>query len=245
VRRTPTPQVARPLCIPKRRAPAGRPPSLIAGGETHGIPSAPLGHDREVATRPVLIVVTGAPGSGKTTLSALVSERLRLPRVSRDLVRSGLFYSAGGWSNTPDRVPSVEESIEAFFAIVDRYLYLGVSIVTDYILRRDRLADVAFFRDRAECIVVHASTSTATQRYLDRLRGDSLFAKAVASGAIGGPSLDDALEASRVGAEDLGPLLADSSDTGLPTFPVDTTDGYSPEVGQILQFILSEGRAAR
>lgn len=202
-----------------------------------------MGHDRDVAHRPSLIVVTGAPGSGKTTLSTLIAERLRLPCVSRDVVRSGLFYTAGGWSGSPDRVPSVEESIETFFAMVDRYLSLGVSVVADYVLRTDRLADVAFFRDRADCTVVHVSSSTAVQRYLDRLRGDSLFAKAVASGALGGPRLDDALEGSRIAAEDLAPLLADSGDTGLRTLVVDTTDGYSPEVSEIIAFIFSDGRA--
>ena len=191
----------------------------------------------------MLIVVTGLPGSGKTTLSTLIAERLRLPRVSRDVVRSGLFSTAGGWSRSPDRVPSVEESIEAFFAIVERHLYVGVSIVADYVLRRDRLADVAFFGSRARCIVVHTNASTATERYLQRLRGDPLFARAVAS-AADGSGLEDALEASRVGAEDLGPLLAHSSDTGLRTLAVDTTDGYSPEEEDILHFILSEGPSA-
>ena len=63
---------------------------------------------------PVLVIVTGAPGSGKTTLSRELSARLRVPCLARDDIRTGLFFTAGGWTDTPERLPSVDESIDAF-----------------------------------------------------------------------------------------------------------------------------------
>ena len=41
-------------------------------------------------------MVTGAPGSGKSTLGAELSRALRMPFIARDDVRGGLFFTAGG-----------------------------------------------------------------------------------------------------------------------------------------------------
>jgi predicted kinase len=70
-----------------------------------------------------VVVVTGAPGSGKTTLGTDLSRALRIPFMARDDVRGGLFFTAGSWSARPRRVPTPEESAEAFLRMrVDRLL---------------------------------------------------------------------------------------------------------------------------
>src|SRR5438046_2072899 len=45
--------------------------------------------------KPVLIVVTGQPGSGKTTLALPLSQALRCPRISRDEIKEGLIRTTG------------------------------------------------------------------------------------------------------------------------------------------------------
>ena len=45
--------------------------------------------------KPLLIVVTGRPGAGKTTLAARLSEEWCLPLVSRDRIKEGLVHTEG------------------------------------------------------------------------------------------------------------------------------------------------------
>ena len=50
-------------------------------------------------TRPWLVMVTGEPGSGKSTLGRQLAEALHVPYLSRDDVRWGLRASASLWTN--------------------------------------------------------------------------------------------------------------------------------------------------
>jgi dephospho-CoA kinase len=45
--------------------------------------------------RPTLIVVTGRPGSGKTTLTRTLAPLVRCPVVSRDELKEGFVHTSG------------------------------------------------------------------------------------------------------------------------------------------------------
>lgn len=59
----------------------------------------------EAEGRPLLVVISGAPGSGKTIMARVLSERLHLPVVNRDLIKTGLHVTAR--SEYPKRDPPV------------------------------------------------------------------------------------------------------------------------------------------
>ena len=61
------------------------------------------------ARRPLVVLLVGEPGSGKTTLGRALSEALHLPFLARDQVRRGLFFTAGAWSAAPGEVPPSDE----------------------------------------------------------------------------------------------------------------------------------------
>lgn len=189
-------------------------------------------------SQPTLVLVTGAPGSGKTTLSRPLSEALRLPCLSRDRFRTGLSFTSGGWSEDPQRVPSRKESIDVFLGTVEMLLERGVSLVADYVLGRDGFPEGSRIPDLAECVIVKTSTPVATERYLNRLRDDPLLNRRAVLRALGHSSIEDALAERSAGASAFGPLLFDVGNTDLRTLTVDTTDGYVPGLEEIVEFVL-------
>src|SRR5690349_14686664 len=44
---------------------------------------------------PLLVVVTGMPSSGKTTIAESLAERLHLPLVAKDVLKESLFETLG------------------------------------------------------------------------------------------------------------------------------------------------------
>jgi len=188
--------------------------------------------------QPTLVLVTGAPGSGKTTLSKTLAETLRLPWLSRDRFRTGLFFALGGWSDEPEAVPSREESIEVFFEAVETLLARRVSVVADYVLLREGFPRCSRIPDLAECVIVETSTPVATERYLNRLRDDPFLNRAAVLRALGHSSIEDALAERAAGASTFGPHLFDVGKSDLRTLTVDTTDGYVPGLDDIFAFVL-------
>jgi hypothetical protein len=89
------------------------------------------------ARRPWFVVVTGEPGSGKTTLGRHVAAALRLPFLSRDQVRGGLLASAGLWTNRMRPKPEREAARATFIDIAATVAGFGVSAVLELVLFND------------------------------------------------------------------------------------------------------------
>lgn len=190
----------------------------------------------------MIVVATGAPGSGKTTLARRLGAHLRLPVVSRDDFRTGLFFSEGGWGPLPRRVPSVEESIEAFFDSVCHTTSLGVSCVIDYVLRSDRPQDLQRLSQCGRPVFVELSCAVANQRFAARTRLDPLLARPAVLAALGCSSIEDVIAPRIEGFAELSPLLVHADLPG-PRIAVDTTDGYTPDLESVIEFIVAAATA--
>src|SRR5215468_7004700 len=79
-------------------------------------------------TKPKCIIVTGMPGSGKTTLSKKLGKRLWMPVISRDEIKEGYVNTYGV---KHDQLPADTNAVVSnfFFDIVNQYLTNGVSII--------------------------------------------------------------------------------------------------------------------
>jgi predicted kinase len=79
---------------------------------------------------PLLVVVTGAPGAGKTTLARALSAELQLPLLAKDDVKEALFDSLG--ADGPERSNELGgASFEVLFRVAARCLESGVSCIVE------------------------------------------------------------------------------------------------------------------
>ena len=80
--------------------------------------------------KPKCIIVTGRVGSGKTTLSKKLGERLWMPVINRDEIKEGYVNTFGV---KHDELPAETNRIvtDFFFATVSHYLEGNVSVVIE------------------------------------------------------------------------------------------------------------------
>lgn len=184
-----------------------------------------------------VVVVTGAPGSGKTTLGAKLSRALRMPFIARDDVRGGLFFTAGAWSARPGRVPTSDESVEAFLRILETTASHGVSCIVEYVVRQQRPADLQRLSSVADCVVVLTECCDHLERFVSRNRTDRLLNRQPVLDALGYTTIrehtSDAVARMRSVAN------AMRVDFGLPTLRVNTDDGYEPGLDAIVDFVIT------
>jgi|ERR1051326_1781983 predicted kinase len=83
-----------------------------------------------MVTKPKLVIVTGRPGSGKTTLAKELGKLLYLPVVSRDEIKEGYVNT---FNVRHDELPENTNKIasEVFFRNVELLLTNNVSVIAE------------------------------------------------------------------------------------------------------------------
>ena len=127
---------------------------------------APLDHET-----PVLIVVSGAPASGKTCLAKRLSVSLRIPVIHKDELKETLFDTLGTgdleWSRKLGGA-----NWELLFRIVDGQIAAGRSIIAEANFYPSGFERVRELRDRysARVVVVNctATPEVLVSRYTVR-----------------------------------------------------------------------------
>ncbi|MFI8281351.1 AAA family ATPase [Streptomyces sp. NPDC085929] len=179
--------------------------------------------------RPVLVVVSGPPATGKSTLARVLGEELGCPTIIRDEIKQGMVMNAPDHKADGDDPLNIP-TLEAFFQAVTVLLKAGVTLVAE-----------AAFQDRlwrpgleplmaiADLRVIQCTTPTATivDRITERARADRHRA------AHGDAAL---LTDMATGTYDPGQFVPISLD--VPTLVVDTSDGYTPSTIEIEAFLL-------
>lgn len=114
----------------------------------------------------MLVIVNGAPGSGKTTMGTRLGVELRLPHLNRDLVRDGLWMTDGD-----DAAVGMDRAWRIWLSAVKLYLDEGVSVVIDQTFYRG-LSDVTLRSELVPvslAVNVHLMASNATERWCARI----------------------------------------------------------------------------
>ncbi len=176
---------------------------------------------------PPLLLVSGAPASGKTRLSRRLSAAYTLPLLARDAYKELLFDALG----SPDRAASHTLGVAAYallYASIGWLLDAGVGVVVDSNFHRGSSEEsLAPLIARSRTVLLHCETTQEERasRHIDRaVRGDRH------------PGHHDGVMPKEVQAN-VEAGIFDPLDLDIPLLRIDTTRSYAPPLTAIVHFI--------
>jgi predicted kinase len=180
--------------------------------------------------KPTLVVVSGAPGSGKTTLAHALAQAIPCPAICRDEIKEGMSHAEGADFQGGHGDPLTQRTFPLFFEVVTLLVGAGVTLIAEAAFQDRRwrpalepLAERAHLRIIRCRVDAAASFERATARAAAsegrvKAHGDSTLGKRVEDWARAFRSFDHiSLQA--------------------PSLDVDTTEGYEPNLDRVLDFI--------
>lgn len=170
--------------------------------------------------KPKLVVVTGRPGSGKTTLSKEVGKLLYFPVVSRDEIKEGYVNT---FNIRHDELPEDTNKVasEVFFRTIELLLSNQVSVIAEAAFQHKVWEpEITKFKNYADVFVIicEIDAEVAAKRHLERGISDprrGFFHGDKQTGAV------------------LPPAAYEPPRLEVPTIKVCTLNGYDPELEEI------------
>ncbi len=179
-------------------------------------------------TRPSLIVVSGPPGSGKTTLAHTIAGLVSCPAICRDEIKEGMVHATPGFRPSPSD-PLTVRTFTTFFEVLGLLLRAGVTVVAEAAFQ-DKLwrphLEPLIHTAGIRVIACSVDPDVAHERIVRRFDGNPLARAAHADTAL----LRDRAAGSQTHDSFVHISLA------VPTLQVDTSDGYRPELERIAAF---------
>lgn len=180
--------------------------------------------------RPVLIVVSGPPASGKTTLAHAVARAVPCPAICRDEIKEGLVHH-GGYGPPTLGDAATRLATAAFFDVVDLLLRRGVTLVAE-----------AAFQHKVWAPKLVALSEVATVRVIrcvvdEAIRHDRRLQRAQNEAQRRLFHADaDAAQLDRIERGEVRLAAHEPIQLDLPTLVVDTSDGYRPALEAVVLF---------
>ena len=177
---------------------------------------------------PSLIVVTGRPGAGKTTLAHTLARAIRCPALIRDELKEGLVLTFGDAPLTKNANLQVYDT---FFQAIELLLGNGITLVAEAAFQHhvwqpklEPLQAIAHIR----MVVCAVDPALARTRFIQRGLADPERARFHEAWVV-----QAAQEGSAVPLSSYEP-----PHLAVPTLTVDTSDGYRPALETIVAFTM-------
>ena len=182
--------------------------------------------------KPLLVVVTGSPASGKTTLVHILGHKIHCPILSRDEIKEGYINTLNLAHNQLDTSADMHV-YDTFFEAIELLISKGISIIIEAAFQdklwRPRLLNL-LSKAAVRIIICKTNPDLVKGRFINRLSINPNRGK-----YYGDQSLSLSPERFSSLVENYVPVNVDA-----PTLQVDTTDNYNPAIDEIINFIKQE-----
>jgi tRNA uridine 5-carbamoylmethylation protein Kti12 len=180
--------------------------------------------------KPYLLVVTGRPGSGKTTFSRELGKQLFLPVISRDDIKEGYVHTFGKrHSELPEDTNKIVT--ELFFETITLLLSANVSLI----------AEAAFQHKLWESQLNLLKKKTKMFMLICKVEDDRIALERFVNRSLDNP-LREYFHGDKVGLAEKGVKLEvspyDEPHLDIPTLHIDTTGDYNPSIDELKAKIL-------
>ena len=179
-------------------------------------------------TKPLLIVITGPPASGKSTLAKLLAQQIHLPLLSRDELKEGYLQTLKVNHNEASAATG-KIIYNTFFEIAELFLSKNISLIIEGAFQ-DKLwkPKLALLSEKAVIKIIICKTNVDLIR--DRFSKRAAF----------NPDREKLHGDESISKEQLDLLTANYQppELNVPTLLVDTTENYNPSMESIIEFIM-------
>lgn len=175
--------------------------------------------------KPLLVLVSGAPGSGKTTFAGQLAKHMNLLHIERDRAFDSMLRTYGDqpFNRQQDGIP-------AFYTFLQSMIAARISAVVDCTLYKNKSEkDLAPLLEQAHVVQVHCRAINDKQRFYEREAAKPGRAEWAA----------DFMKH----IEAIYPDVSEPLDLDCPCIEVDTTKDYQPTLDDVANTVLQHYEA--